>query len=104
MPDPVTFVFVGVLAGGAAMMSMRSDLDAGTRALAAATSMMVWAIWAFQAKNILLTPGGSADVVTKQFDGLFYLGLGLALVMLMATGQMALLTLVGEDGSFEDLI
>lgn len=92
MPDPLTYVFVGFLAAGTGYMTLLARFDPLTRTLTGATSAVVWSIWAFNSRAIIFDNGNSAAVI-EEYRSLFFVGLGLALVMIVFTSRIALETL-----------
>lgn len=81
-----TFVFIGVLAAGAAFISILQRFDWETRIIAAGFSFILWIVWSFSAYNVekAITSGsGDVIIVSHRYDFLGILGFLAAVVMFL---------------------
>lgn len=90
----------GLMAAGASYITMQ-DMDPATGMILSLWSVLWWGAFAFQASNLRVLSNGTE--FTYQLDGLFYLGVASALVMLLFTFQSAMMLFRSQAGATEEM-
>lgn len=103
--EQTVWLAVGALAVLASGLAMLGRVDRDTRTIASIGATVLWAFWALGAQNVVVVRGCHDDICayTQTYSGLTAIGVGFAVIMLLAFIRSAFSQL-GNEPMHEEVI